>query len=312
MRQAPRRFPRDVVHFFGDTSEVRHVRSEMATDSLLASRRVKSGWPAIVSALHSFWSRGAGVERVGYVVRTLLLISGIIHVVVLEASGASWEGPLSLRKPATFGLSFGLTAIAVVWVASFLTLSERARTRMLGAFAAACFVETALVSLQAWRGVPSHFNLETTFDGLVARALAVGGATLVALIIALTIVAFRDNPTVPVSLLTAIRIGLVTLIGGAVVGALMIARGMLLVFSGNPQAAYATGGFLKSTHALTLHAILVLPALAWLASFSAWSEPGRRQVTLLGVAGYLLLTGVITLSNVAGLSLTSVPIWTGA
>jgi hypothetical protein len=84
----------------------------------------------------------------------------------------------------------------VVWVSTFLRLSDRARTGLLGAFTGACALETALVSLQAWRGVPSHFNLETTFDGLVARGLAGGGVVLVVLIGVLLVVAFRRNVSV--------------------------------------------------------------------------------------------------------------------
>jgi hypothetical protein len=60
----------------------------------------------------------------------------------------------------------------------------------------------------------------------------------------------------------AIRTGFVVLLGSMVTGALMIAKGMSLVFTGDPQAAYLTGGSLKPTHAVTMHAVLVLPALA--------------------------------------------------
>ncbi len=48
----------------------------------------------------------------------------------------------------------------MTFIASFLPLKDRSRTLLLGTFAAACVLETFLVSLQAWRGVPSHFNVE--------------------------------------------------------------------------------------------------------------------------------------------------------
>jgi hypothetical protein len=48
----------------------------------------------------------------------------------------------------------------------------------------------------------------------------------------------------------------------------MIAKGMILVFAGDPEAAYATGGTLKPTHGVTMHGILVLPLVAWLSSFA--------------------------------------------
>ena len=54
-------------------------------------------------------------------------------------------------------------------------------------------------------------------------------------------------------------------------------QGMRLVFAGDAPQAYETGGTLKPTHAVTLHAILVLPALAWLVSFADWSEESRAE-----------------------------------
>jgi hypothetical protein len=257
--------------------------------------------------MRSFWSQGRRSERVAYVVAAVLIVSGIVHLAILLISGASWVGPLSLRKPTTFGLSFGVTLMTVTCVASFLQLSTRVRAFLLGVFAAASALETTLVSLQAWRGVPSHFNVETTFDAWVARMLAAGGFVLVAVIVVLTVTAFRRNPTVPVSLLTAIRIGLVALVGSLVVGAFMIARGMMLVFAGDPQAAYSTGGALKPTHAVMMHAILVLPALAWLLTFVNWTEQRRLSVVLLATAGYMVLAGMVVVENFVGLELRQVP-----
>ena len=123
-----------------------------------------------MSSLGSFWQQGRRVERVAYLVGVLLLTSGLVHLGILIIGGGSWQGPLSLRKPMSFGFSFGLTLITIVWVASFLRLGNRRRMLLLGAFTAACVLETALVSLQAWRGVPSHFNVATPFDASIARA----------------------------------------------------------------------------------------------------------------------------------------------
>jgi hypothetical protein len=262
----------------------------------------------IANALWSFWRKGRPVERAAYIVGVLLLASGLIHFGILVMTGASWDGPLSFRKATTFGLSFGLTLITIVWVANFLRLGDRSRAVVLGTFTVACALETVLVTLQVWRGVPSHFNLETRFDALVARGLAGGGFALVAIIGTLLVVAFRRNPTVPISLRIAIRVGFVALFTSLVVGAVMIATGMLLVFRGNPEAAYATGGTLKPTHAVTMHAILLLPLLAWLLSFVDWSERRRVSVVLLGAAGYALAAGVVAAENVAGLPFSNAPL----
>src|SRR4051812_11488710 len=113
---------------------------------------------AMLHSPRSLWTRGRRVERIAYVVGALLLASGLIHLAILVLGGLSWEGPLSFRKPMAFGFSFGVTLITIVWTASFVTLGERTRAVLLYGFTAASVFETALVSLQTWRGVPSHFN----------------------------------------------------------------------------------------------------------------------------------------------------------
>ena len=159
------------------------------------------------------------VERAAYALGGLLILSGVIHLAVLLISGGTWEGPLSLRKPMTFGLSFGLTLINVTLIASFVPLKDRSRTMLLGVFAGACVLETFLVSLQAWRGVPSHFNIETPFDATVAQILALGGFTLVAIIVLLTAAVFRHRHALPSPLRLAIQAGFVALVGAQIAGA---------------------------------------------------------------------------------------------
>jgi hypothetical protein len=241
------------------------------------------------------------IERVAYVIGALLLVSGIVHVGSLLMSAGTWHGPLSFRKPATFGLSFGITLLTIAWTSSFLRLRDKTRNWLLGTFAAACVLETFLVSLQAWRGVPSHFNMETRFDATVAQMLAIGGATLVAIIVIMTLASFRQNAAVPGSMRIALRVGFVTLLAALVVGGVMIARGVALVVSGNPAAAYATGGALKPSHAVTMHGILVLPALAWMLSFNQWSERRRIRLVELASALYVLVVVVVIAANFASL-----------
>jgi uncharacterized membrane protein len=215
------------------------------------------------------WADFGRAERMAFGAGAALLVSGLAHLVILLISGASWFGPISWRKPATFGLSFGLTLITVTWVSSYLDLPKRSRAVLIAAITLASVWETTLVSLQAWRHVPSHFNLETSFDAVVARALAAGGFVLVLTIVSLTIAAFRRRPRAPESLTLAIRAGFVSLLGAQVVGAIMIAVGMRHVFNGDVQAAYATSSVLKWTHGVLMHGILVSPAVAFYAGSRA-------------------------------------------
>ncbi len=232
--------------------------------------------------------------RLAYACGLLLILSGLIHFGILIGTGASWEGPLSFRKPGAFGLSFGLTLITLTWVSQFVRLGARTRRILIAAFTAACLIETTLVSLQAWRGVPSHFNVATPFDARVAGSLAIGGVALVLVIVTLAIASFRRNDAAPISMMIAIRAGFVALLLAQLVGATMIAKGMTLVRTGHPQLAYATGGSFKPIHAITMHGIQLLPVLAALLSYLDLSERQRSAIVLAAAGVYLVLVIITT------------------
>jgi len=141
----------------------------------------------------------------------------------------------------------------------------------------------------------------------VTRVLAAGGAALVVAVAVFTITAFRTNPKLPISVRLAIRAGFVSLLAAQVTGALMIARGMILVFRGEPQEAYANGGILKPTHAVTMHGVLLLPALAWILSFTNFSERHRLHVVRLATCGYMLIVAIVGIANVRSPSLGEFP-----
>ncbi|MGW1270972.1 hypothetical protein [Streptomyces sp. NPDC002491] len=230
---------------------------------------------------------GAGVGVVYGVTALALVASGLVHLVVFAVDGGPWNGPVSWRKPVTFGLSFGVTLWAVVWVTSFLRMSPRVRTALLGAFAADCVVEVGGITLQAWRKAPSHLNMETPFDTAVSMMLAVGGGVLVALLTVFAVASFRHRPTGPAGMALAVRSGFAILLVALASGAAMIARGVVLTRTGHQEAAYHSTAPLKPLHGVSLHAVLVLPASAWLmASRTSWSEKARWRITAAAVGCY--------------------------
>ena len=233
------------------------------------------------------------VEGVCYLVGVVLILVGTAHLGVAAVSDRPWLGPLSWRKPVTFGLSFGTTLIAITWVSSYLRLSTRARTAVLGIFAADCVLEVTGITVQAWRHEPSHFNTESRLDAIVAYSLALGGAVLIATLGTLAVTAFRNRIDGSPSMRLALRAGFALLLAGLAAGAAMIARGEILIKSGHVAAAYDTAGYLKWFHAVTLHAVLVLPALAWLAARTDRDEHQQLQIVVRATAAYVGVSGIV-------------------
>lgn len=225
-------------------------------------------------------------DRLCHATGLLLVLSGLLHLGVFAVDGGPWDGPVSWRKPVTFGLSFGMTLVAITWVTSYLRVGARLRAALLLVFAADCVVEVGGITLQAWRRAPSHLNMETPFDTAVSMTLAVGGGVLVVLLTWFAVVSFRHRPTGPAGMPLAVRSGFAVLLVALASGAAMIARGVVLTRTGHQEAAYRSTAPLKPLHGVSLHAVLVLPSLAWLLSRSPWSGRARRRIVAAAVVCY--------------------------
>lgn len=221
----------------------------------------------------------ASYQWFGYGCAALLVLSGLVHVVVFLVDGGSWEGPVSWRKPIVFGLSFGITLATITWLMSFLRSGRVGGWLVVGIFALASLGEVFLVSMQTWRGVASHFNETTAFDGSVFSFMGMLVAILVLVTVYVTVRSFVRMDAPP-SLAWAIRLGLLLMLVSQAVGAQMIAEG------GN---TFGAAGALKVPHAVTLHAVQVLPALAILLLVSRSTERRRVRIVVLGAVGYAAL-----------------------
>jgi hypothetical protein len=261
------------------------------------------------TALRRIWVDGRRVERVAYVVGLALFVSGLVHVGVLLVTGWTWIGPVSLRKAATFGLSFGITLPSVAWATSYLRLP--ARGLVLGVFIATCVVETVLISMQAWRGVPSHFNFETPFDTAVSTTLALGGGVIVLVGVVCTLAAFAGAGGLAPSMALAVRTGLVVLLVAFATGAVMVARGVVEARGGQAQLAYDSAGSLKPLHAVAMHVVLVLPGLAWLLAHTSWAEARRLRLVWVAVVADAVLTAVVGYEAFAGIPPLTPPLVLG-
>jgi hypothetical protein len=226
------------------------------------------------------------LARACYGLGAALVAVGVLHLAVFVIDDRPWRGPLSWRKPATFGLSFGLTLATITWVTSYLRMAPRARAVLLTVFAVDCVVEVAGIALQAWRDQPSHLNTTTSANATVAYTLAVGGAVLVVVLGIFAVVAVRGRIDAAPSMALALRAGFVLLVAGLASGIAMIAYGTTVMRTGDTQRAYDVAGFLKDFHGVTLHGVLVLPAVAWWLGRRELVESTRHRVVEVVIGCY--------------------------
>jgi hypothetical protein len=256
------------------------------------------------ASLLGYWREARPYQRLGYLVGGALVVVGLAHLVAWLVVGGAWAGPVSFRKPTTFGISFGLTTITMAWVAGQLRISDRTGWLLLGTLAVADTSEVVWVSLQRWRGVASHFNDQTTLDNLLfvimgGAAVAVA-ATVILVMAVLAFTAMRASA----SMALAIRAGLLILLAAQVVGGWMIQHGLGLAEEGATDGltTFGTAGVMKVPHAVAIHGIQVLPALAWLLSFAAMPEQRRVGLVRVAVLGYVALVVVSVLQTATGVA----------
>jgi hypothetical protein len=255
------------------------------------------------SSLLGDWRQARPPQRFAYVVGATLIVVGLAHLAAWLLVGGPWAGPVSFRKPTTFGVSFGLTTITMAWVTGHLRVSDRARWWLLGPLAAADTYEVVWVAVQRGRGVASHFNFATPLDTGLFLAGGVAIAVTVTVIVVLTVLAFRAMQATP-SMTLAIRAGLLILLVAQGVGGWMIQHGVGPASDGATTGltTFGPAGVMKVPHAVAIHAIQVLPALAWLLSFATLAERRRTRLVAIATLGYVALVVVSLLQTATGLA----------
>jgi hypothetical protein len=265
---------------------------------------VATSLPARMRAsLLGYWRQAHPPQRFAYVVGAALIVVGVGHLVAWLVVGGPWAGPISFRKPTTFGLSFGLTTITLAWVTSHLRVSDRARWWLLGPLAMADTFEVLWVSVQRRRGVASHFNFATPTDSWLFLAGGAAIAVTVTVIVVLTVLGFTAMGATP-SMTLAIRAGLLILLVAQGVGGWMIQHGVGPASDGATTGltTFGAAGVMKVPHAVAIHAIQVLPALAWLLSFTTLPERRRLSLMVTATLGYVALVVVSLVQTATGMA----------
>jgi hypothetical protein len=228
-----------------------------------------------------------------------LVASGLAHVAAWAALGGPWEGAVTWRKPILFGISGGLTALSLGWAWAHLP-RRRGDAWLAAATAAALVAEVALIDLQRWRGVASHFNRATPFDAALYDVMTwlILGVTLV--IGDLTLRFFLQRPRLSADMLLAARAGLGLLFASCLLGVWTGAQGEIRRAAGLPPETLGAAGVLTFPHGAALHAVQWLPLVAWAAERAGFSIAARTRLVAWSTAGSVLLCGYALAQTLLG------------
>lgn len=253
--------------------------------------------------------------RVLWVTGAVLLVAMVVHVVALVLLGGPVSGPVSLRKPATFAETGWLLCWSVALVLSRLDLRPWQRHVVGVAVLAFAVVEPVVIGIQAWRGVPSHYNFTTPLDTALMRGGAAGtAAVFVVGMVVLLVATLRSRGTRP-ELRLGVAAGVVVVLTACAVGLVMISTnsgvyrggigsgfGRTGAYLGPDPATVGpdhagfrpatAGGDLVLPHAIGVHGLLLLAVPAVLLAGTA----ARRRLALVAtMAGAVLLALAVLL-----------------
>jgi hypothetical protein len=260
-----------------------------------------------------------------------LTVTGCLMLAALAASVVGLvidpriiTGAPAWLKPAKFAASIALYTFTLAWMFTFIP--EWANTRRIVGWttAIALVVEIVIIDVQAWRGTTSHFNVGTTFDGvlwtIMGLAIVVQTLSTVAVAIALWRQRFADR-----AMGWALRLGMTMTIVGAFSGGLMTqpTRAQLAAARGGQRMTIAgahtvgspdggagipgTGwsiehGDLRVAHFLGLHAMQALPLAVLVLRRRRFAESTRVRLTLIAGGSYVALFSILLWQALRGQS----------
>ena len=278
-------------------------------------------------SMRALWNRAWALSPLLTVSTVVMTLGALVTTAGLVFDPRQLVGEPLWLKPTKFYVSLVIYNTTVLYFLSFL--SHRARfVRAVGAVLSACgAVEMVAITLQAARGVRSHFNVATPFDQAIfasmGMAIVVLWVTMMVVGVVLVRTRLEDRP-----LASSLRVGLLVGVLGAGLGFFMttprpaqlasMKAGETVLENGShtfgakdggpglPLVGWSTtAGDMRPAHFLGLHGMQVLPLLAVLLARRRGRSEAQRLALIraVGVA-YAGVTVVLATQALRGMPIT--------
>lgn len=170
-------------------------------------------------------------------------------------------------KPLKFFVSVGIFFWTMGWLLDYLEEPKKVRRISLWIFILMA-VELVLITFQAAQGKLSHFNISSILDGIIFQIMGIV-ITINSFVVLWFFFLFRKVKSLPSGYALAIRVGLIIFLIAGFEGFVMASRlGHTVGAPDGQEGIFLLGwakayGDLRIFHFLGLHALQVLPLLAW-------------------------------------------------
>ncbi|WP_420571474.1 hypothetical protein [Kordia sp.] len=195
-------------------------------------------------------------------------------------------------KPLKFCVSGGIYIMTVGFLMTKYPYSKTKKNIMNNIVSWTLLLEIGIIFYQAARGVRSHYNQESLFDGLLFAAMGILIAINVLQMILFVFDAARLKMKVAKPIQVAIFMGWIVVIVGSWVGGQMIGQmahnvGVADGGEGLPILNWSTvAGDLRVAHFFGLHGIQIIPLFAWIL-VKKWKATTTKRVLTVIVFGLL-------------------------
>jgi len=247
----------------------------------------------------------------------VLAVTGWIHLALLAGMTviSLFDSRLVMGtnvwiKPIKFAASITIYVWTVAWLLEYLRLPNWAKRIISWGISISMLTEIACIAMQATRGTTSHYNVKTPFDSAIFSTMGAMVANNTVFVLVLLILFWVRRRELAGPYLWGIRAGLVIFLAASGIGGVMIAHGSHSVGikdggPGLPIVNWSTkGGDLRVAHFLGLHAMQVLPIIAFRISRRRNWTSRRTTAYVFALSGaYALVIALLYFQAIHGLPL---------
>lgn len=215
---------------------------------------------------------------------------GVLLIFLPLVDPRELQGAYVWTKPAKFFFSVGIYFWTIGWLMEYLQNRNFVKRISWGIWIL-MLIELVIITYQASLGKLSHFNISSLFDGILFQIMGVA-IVLNSVLVILVFLRFRKINDLPPGYLMGIRLGLLIFLVAGFEGFVMSVNlkhtiGAVDGQEGFPFLGWAKAyGDLRIFHFLGLHALQVLPIVAWL-----FLRNDPKKVLTFGLVYFLLSFG---------------------